>query len=436
MTNQYLTGKMPASRRKRKTMDNQAQMNKKGQRNTSVSMFRNALGAPKFWVHKGQQAMAGVLALVLLPASMGAAFAQDQSVQPTSPPNSGDQGPGGAPPSMYEPLSTEQLNQLVAPISLYPDSLVAQVLAASTYPEQVAAAEQFMHQNSGTSPQQLGQMADTQPWDPSVKALVAFPQVLHDLNKNLSWTTQLGNAYYNQPQDVLGAVQGMRQRAYAAGTLRPSPQLAVTYAPGHIVIAPVDPAVVYVPAYNPWTVYGAPLAVYPNYSWGPPPGVAVNVGLGFGAGVEVGAFAGFGWGFHAWAPNWGGAGIVFNHNTYISNSTTVFNHGGPGYNPGGPMIPNHNPGGPMVPNHNPGGPMVPNHNPGGPMVPNHNPGGPMIPNHNPGGPINHEAAGGLQTSGNAPAQKPHQQVYHGMSDAHHGASHRGARHGLKGGQSK
>ena len=373
--------------------------------------------------------MAGVLAAVLLPASMGTAFAQDLGTPLAPPQDIGNQGPGGAPPSSYQPLSAEQLDQLAAPISLYPDSLVAQILGASTYPQQLAAAEQFVNQNSGVAPQQLGQMADAQPWDPSVKALVAFPQVLHNLNQNVSWTTQLGNAYYNQPQDVLGAVQGMRQRAYAAGTLRPSSQLAVSYAPGNIVIEPVNSDLVYVPYYNPWVAYGAPLPVYPNFAWAPPAGVSIGVGIGFGAGVGVGAFAGFGWGFHAWAPNWGGGGIVFNHNTYISSSTTVLNHGhpgglngGPGYNPGGPI----NRGGT---GYNPGGPIkrgATGTNPGGPI----NRGGTGI---NPGGPISHGATGSAQSSAQSPAPAQ-QQNSHSTPQVRHGASHHGVRHGRKAAQ--
>ena len=316
-------------------MQNQGKTRKHVPQDARIFAWSDALCDRAFWTRKGQQAIAGALAAALLPMSMGAAFAQDQNAPPPPPPDYGDQGggpgpdQGGPPPNSYQALPPQQLDQLVAPISLYPDALVAQILAASTYPQQVAAAEQFVQQNGSYPPQQLGEMANTQPWDPSVKALVAFPQVLNNLNQNMNWTTQLGNAYYNQPQDVMSAVQDMRQRAYAAGTLRPSPQLSVAYAPGDIVIAPVNPAVVYVPYYNPWVVYGAPIAVYPHYYWGPPAGVALGVGLavGFGVGIAIGAFAHFGWGFHAWAPNWGARTVVFNHATYISRSNTVINHG-------------------------------------------------------------------------------------------------------------
>ena len=271
-----------------------------------------------------RQLIAGVLAASMFPWSTASALGQEYGAPP--PPDAGY----GAPQSAYLPQGPEKLDQVIAPIALYPDSLVAQVLAAATYPAQVASAQQFLAQNSGYPPEQLAELANTQPWDPSVKALVAFPQVVNTLNQNMDWTTQLGNAYYNQPQDVLGAVQAMRQRAYAAGSLRPTPQLAVDYAPSAIVIEPVNPAVVYVPYYNPWVVYGAPVPVYGHYYYGGPPrGVVFAAGLaiGFGVGLAIGAFTHFSWGFHSWAPNWGSRTVVFNHNTYISNSVTVINHG-------------------------------------------------------------------------------------------------------------
>ncbi len=288
--------------------------------------FRN--GSVRGAGRRAQQAIAGVLAAAMLPMSLGTAWGQDGA--PPPPPDYGNQGYDNQAPSNYQPLAPEQINQLVAPIALYPDSLVAQVLAASTYPAQLTSAEQFVQANGNYPPDQLAQLADQQPWDPSVKALVAFPQVLSDLNRNMGWTTQLGNVYYNQPQDVLGAVQTMRQRAYAAGNLRSTPQLAVNYDPGDIVIQPVSPAVVYVPYYNPWVVYGAPVPVYAGYYYGGPPrGIAFAAGLaiGFGVGIAIGAFTHFGWGYHNWAPNWGSRTVVFNHNTYISRSVTVVNHG-------------------------------------------------------------------------------------------------------------
>jgi hypothetical protein len=259
---------------------------------------------------------------LLVPLSMGDIYAQD--APPPPPPDYGAQG------AAYQPLPPEELNRLVAPIALYPDALVAQVLAAATYPAQVASAEQFVQQYGGAPAQQIADMANQQPWDPSVKALTAFPQVLSNLNQNMQWTTQLGNAYYNQPQDVMNAVQAMRQQAYAAGNLRPTPQLNVVYEPGAIVIEPANPEVVYVPYYNPWVVYGAPIAPWGYYHhYGPPAGVVLGVGLaiGFGIGIGIGVFGHYGWGYHSWQPNWSSHTVIYNHTTYISNSVTVVNHG-------------------------------------------------------------------------------------------------------------
>jgi len=236
------------------------------------------------------------------------------------------------PQPRYFQLSSMQLDQLVAPIALYPDALVAQILGAATYPTEVAEADHFVQRNGGLPPEQVARMVDSQPWDPSVKALTTFPTVLANLNRNPDWTSKLGNAYYNQPQDVMNAVQAMRQRAYTAGTLRPTPQEAVLYQPQTIVIEPVNPAVVYVPVYNPWIVYGAPVPVYPAYYYAAPVhpagSVAIAAAVGFTVGVTVGAFAHFGWGWGHWGCGWGPHPIIaFNHVTYVSRSVTVINHG-------------------------------------------------------------------------------------------------------------
>jgi hypothetical protein len=274
------------------------------------------------------------LGLVGLMIPMGiaqVAFAQEAPPPPPDQQGPPDQGPppddNAAPPQQWNALSPDQLNQLVAPIALYPDSLVAQVLAASTYPTQIVEADRFVQSQGGAPPQQVAQMVDGQAWDPSVKALAAFPSVLSNMDKNLEWTTQLGNAYYNQPQDVMNAVQGMRQQAYASGHLRSSEQLAVNYQPGDIVIEPANPAVVYVPYYDPWVMYG----FRPYYAWyAPPPPVGWRVGLGFGfgVGVAVGAWGGFGWGWGHWGFGWGAHPyLAYGHGAWVSHSVTVVNHG-------------------------------------------------------------------------------------------------------------
>lgn len=280
-----------------------------------------------------KRTIALVLAGLMIPMGIAqvSAFAQEA---PPPPPDQQDQDQGppppdenAQPPQQWNALSPDQLNQLVAPIALYPDSLVAQVLGAATYPTQVADADRFVQSQAGVPPQQIAEEADNQPWDPSVKALCAFPSVLSNLDRNLDWTTQLGNAYYNQPQDVMSAVQAMRQQAYAAGHLRSSEQLNVEYQPGDIVIEPANPAVVYVPYYDPWVMYG----FHPWYHWyapPPPPGWVVGAGFGFGVGVAVGMWGGWGWGWGHWGFAWGPHPVVmYNHVTYVSRSVTVVNHG-------------------------------------------------------------------------------------------------------------
>src|SRR6185437_14871885 len=215
-----------------------------------------------------------------------------------------------------QPLSPDELGQMVAPIALYPDALVAQILAASTYPTEVVEADRWRQAQGNMSAEQLGDAANQQSWDPSVKALTAFPSVLAQMDKNIQWTTDLGNAYYNQPDDVMSAVQAMRARAQAAGTLHDTPQQVVSDNGGDIVIAPANPEVVYVPVYNPWGVYGAPVGVFPGYYYGPPAGVYFGTGLaiGFGVGIGIGIWSHWGWGWHSWHPDWRRRSIYYGGN--------------------------------------------------------------------------------------------------------------------------
>src|SRR5579864_439568 len=159
----------------------------------------------------------------------------------------------------------EQLQQLVAPIALYPDELVAEVLAAATYPTQVVEADRWLQDNKNLQGKQLADAVNKQPWDSSVKALTEFPSVLANMDKNLSWTSSLGDAYMNQQKDVMDAVQVMRQRAEAAGNLKSNSQEKVQKKRKTVIIEPANPEVVYVPAYDPWIVYGAPLGVWPGW---------------------------------------------------------------------------------------------------------------------------------------------------------------------------
>ena len=233
----------------------------------------------------------------------------------------------------------DQLQQLVAPIALYPDALVAQILAASTYPTEIVEADRWVQQHSDLKGEQLAQAVDQQSWDPSIKAITQFPSVLASMDKNLSWASSLGDAYVNQQQAVLDAVQTMRKRAQQAGNLKSTPQENVTTQGQTVVIQPANPEVVYVPEYDPWTIYGPPLVAYPGWFWYP--GLyAVGPGISFGVGWGIGFFGGFGWGWHHWDADWGHRRVDFDHHGYISHSRTFidrnhFYRGGPGFH-GGP----------------------------------------------------------------------------------------------------
>jgi len=230
------------------------------------------------------------------------------------------------PPPAPAQLSPQELQQLVAPIALYPDALVAQILAASTYPTQIVEADRWIESHPNLKGKNLADEVDKQPWDPSVKALTQFPSVLENMDKNLSWSSSLGEAYASQEQEVTDAVQQMRQEARQAGKLNSNDQENVTSQGNTIVIEPANPDVVYVPAYDPWLVYGAPIVAYPG--WVPVPGIffagpAISFGFGFG----IGFFGGFGWGWHNWGYDWHGRRVIYNHNTYISHSRTIINRG-------------------------------------------------------------------------------------------------------------
>src|SRR6202163_4129857 len=176
-------------------------------------------GAPRYSrPQSGRQFLASLLSLALLFAAWPQNLLVSQDAQAPA------QTPQGAP---YAQQSPEQLQQLVAPIALYPDSLVAQILAAATFPEQVVEADRWVQAHPDLKGDALGHTVDQEPWDPSVKALAAFPTVLGNMDKNLSWTSSLGDAYYNQEQDVMDAVQAMRRRAEAAGDLKSTPQQTI-----------------------------------------------------------------------------------------------------------------------------------------------------------------------------------------------------------------
>src|SRR5215469_14736772 len=184
------------------------------------------------------------------------------------------------------PLTAQELQSLLAPIALYPDALVAQILSAATFTDQIPIAEDWMQQNQALTGQALMEAVNQQSWDPSVKALTQFPSVLDNMAKSLSWTSELGEAYHNQASDVMAAIQTLRAQAKAAGHLQSGSQITVVQqSPQTIVIEPTNPQVVYVPQYNPAVVYGTPYAP-PGYSAAD---VAMTGILAFGAGIAVGA---------------------------------------------------------------------------------------------------------------------------------------------------
>jgi hypothetical protein len=245
--------------------------------------------------------------------------------QSQAPPPASDYSGQGAPQTAAE------LQALVAPIALYPDALVAQILTGSTFPDQIAIADNWLQTNKALTGTALAQAVDNQTWDPSVKALTQFPSVLDKMAQSLAWTSSLGEAYHNQQADVMTAVQTLRAQAQKAGNLKSGSQITVVQqSPQTIVIQPTNPQIVYVPEYNPAIVYGYPY-VTPGYSTGAL--IATGV-LAFGAGLAVGAMmsGGYGWGWSSWNCNWHGGGVYYHGGAYYGNSAWHGGYYGGGYN--------------------------------------------------------------------------------------------------------
>ena len=228
-------------------------------------------------------------------------------------------------PTETVPNNAGELQSLVAPIALYPDALVAQILTAATFPDQVAIADYWLQVNKSLTGNALMQAVDQQSWDASVKALTEFPSVLDNMAKNLTWTSSLGEAFHNQQAEVMTAIQTLRAQAKAAGNLKSSPQVTVVQqSPQVIVIQPTNPQVVYVPVYNPTVIYGTPYVV-PGYTAGD---VAAAAVIGFGVGIAVGAMMSggcCGWGYSSWNCGWHGTAVVYHGGAYYGNTAW---HGG------------------------------------------------------------------------------------------------------------
>jgi hypothetical protein len=219
----------------------------------------------------------------------------------------------------------EELDQILAPIALYPDSLVAQILMASTYPLEVVQAERFAKQNASLKGEPLTKALESQTWDPSVKSLVNFPQVLTMMNEKLDWTQKLGNAFLAQQKPVMDTIQSLRAKAQAAGNLKTTKEQTVIVEQKIIKIEPASPQVIYVPAYNPTVVYGAwPYPAYPPYYYYPPGYVATATAFSFMAGAAVGAAWGYAWGNNNW--NSGNVDIDVNRNANINNNINRQNY--------------------------------------------------------------------------------------------------------------
>ena len=211
--------------------------------------------------------------------------------------------PAPSPSGSGETFKQEQLDQMLAPIALYPDALLSQVLMASTYPLEIVEAARWLDQNKGLTGDALFSALKDQPWDESVKSLCAFPEVLDRMNKDIAWTQKLGDAFLGQPAQVMDTVQSLRKRADAAGNLKSNEQQTVTVDNNYITVEPANPQVIYVPTYQPTVVYGVwPYPAYPPYY--PPywvaPGAAFVNGVFWGVGIAAGAalWGGFNWNNH------------------------------------------------------------------------------------------------------------------------------------------
>ncbi|MGC1452367.1 MAG: DUF3300 domain-containing protein [Candidatus Sulfotelmatobacter sp.] len=255
---------------------------------------------------------------VLLAAGDPAAYARPSTQQ-------------AAPQEQAAPkIPNDQLDSLVAPIALYPDPLLAQVLAASTYPLEIIQLQQWMQQHKDLKDKALTDAVQKQDWDPSVQAMAPLPDVVKQLAENVKWTTDLGNAFLAQQADVMDAVQRMRAKAKNAGNLKSTEQqkveTKVVETKTVVVIEQANPQVVYVPSYNPVVVYGPPVYPYPPIVYPPPSYYAAGAAIAFGVGIAIGAAYHGGWGYNCGWGSHNSVNINVNNN-YVShyNKTNVNN---------------------------------------------------------------------------------------------------------------
>ena len=267
--------------------------------------------------HMGKIILSALLAVLLgWMSHISTAQAQPAAPQPTT-----------TPATPQQLLGADQLDQLVAPIALYPDALLSEILMASTYPLEVVQADRWANENKKLKGDQLKAAADKQDWDDSVKSLVATPDVLTMMSTKLDWTQNLGDAVLAQQPDVMDAIQRLRVRAQAQNTLQTTKQQTVSVQQDQgkqvIVIAPTQPDTIYVPYYDPSVVYGPwPYPAYPPYYFPPPgyiAGAAIATGIAFGAGYAVARWA-HGGNYWGGGFNWGGNNINVNRSINVNNT--------------------------------------------------------------------------------------------------------------------
>src|SRR5213595_2119434 len=268
--------------------------------------------------HKPFHCVIAVMGLGLL-SSVSSAFAQQAQSQVMTTTTTEQESPK---------IPNEQLDSLVAPIALYPDPLLAQVLAASTYPLEIIQLQQWMDRNKNLKGKALADAVAKQPWDPSIQGLVEFPDVVQRMAGNIQWTTDLGNAFLAQQSDVMDAVQRLRAKAQGTGNLKTSAQQVVhaeTIPSGKqvITVEPAQPDVVYVPSYDSTVVYGAAPVEYPYYPY-TYPGYMPGTALAWGAGIALGAAAWGAWGGHWGNCDWNGGNVNINNNNNF-NKNNNFN---------------------------------------------------------------------------------------------------------------
>jgi hypothetical protein len=279
----------------------------------------------KFWGANFRYLLAIMCTFAILPGDSLAYMPSPRTAQAASPQNQAAKIP------------PDQLDSLVAPIALYPDPMLAQTLAASTYPLEVIQLQQWLAKNPGLKDKALADAAMKQPWDPSVQALAALPEVVKRLAEDIQWTTDLGNAFLAQQSDVMDAVQRMRKKAQDTGNLKSSEQQKVETKvienKSVIVVQQANPQVVYVPSYDPVVVYGPPVYPYPPIYYPPAGYYAAGMAISFGVGMMMGAAWGGGWG---WGCGWGGNNeININNNNNFNRNSNISSGNRPSQRPGG-----------------------------------------------------------------------------------------------------